>query len=186
MTIDDFTKTMKQWEGGLSKDMHDSASAHFCPTPYKDGNKYHTNKGITYAVWKQYFGAGHDTEFYAMSDQDWFTIFDNLYFKAVKGHEIKSINVACMVADSAWASGVNPASKMLQRACNAIGGKLVVDGSIGNGTLSFVNSADQTKLFDALVQVRADFYKAIAVGHNAIYLKGWINRLSDDAKKFRP
>jgi len=186
MTIEDFTKVMKKWEGGLSKDLSDSASAHMCPTPYKDGNHYHTNKGITYAVWSHYFGSGHDAEFYAMSDDDWFAIFNNLYFKAVKGDQIKSLNVAALVADTAWASGVNPAGKMLQRACNTIGGKLVVDGAIGNGTLSFVNSVDPTKLFDALVAERDRFYHAIAVGKNAKFLKGWLNRLYDDAKQFKP
>ena len=186
MTINDFIKVMKKWEGGLSKDLHDSASANFCPTPYKDGKKYHTNKGVTYAVWKQYFGSNHDAKFYAMSDEDWFTIFDKLYFKAVKGDQMKSLNIAALVADTAWLSGVNPAGKILQRACNAIGGKLTVDGSIGNGTLSFVNAADSSKLFDAIVIEREKFYHTIAVGKNTIYLKGWLNRLYDDAKQFKP
>lgn len=186
MEISDFIKTMKQWEGGLSKNLDDTASKHMCPTPYKDGHCYHTNKGITYAVWQHYFGSNHDDRFYAMSDEDWFAIFDNLYFKAVKGHEIKCLNIAALTADAAWASGVHPASEMLQKACKLIGAKIDVDGSIGNTTLGIVNSSDPQKLFDALVTVRSNFYHSIAVGHNAQFLNGWLNRLHDDAKKFRP
>lgn len=186
MKIDDFIITMKQWEGGLSRDMNDSASKNMCPTPYRDGNRYHTNKGITYAVWKAHFGSSADARFYEMNNNDWFEIFDKLYFKAVKGHDFKCLNIGAMVSEFAWGSGVIPAGKLLQKACNKMGANLVVDGAIGKKTLEFANSVDPKILFDLLIQVRKDFFTSIGVGKNAKFLKGWINRLNDNAKKFRP
>jgi lysozyme family protein len=186
MNLDDFITTMKSWEGGLSRDPNDSAYAHLCLTPYKDGYQYHTNKGITYAVWKSHFGSGEDDRFYEMNNQDWFKIFDQLYFKAVKGHDFKVLNIGAMVSEFAWGSGVIPAGKLLQHACNKMGANLVIDGQIGQHTLDFTNSVDAKILFDNLIQVRKDFFTSIGVGKNAKFLKGWLNRLNDNAKKFRP
>jgi lysozyme family protein len=186
MTIEEFIKIMKRWEGGLSKDLSDSASAHFCPTPYKDGHRYHTNKGITYAVWKSYFGSHDDLDFYVMSDVDWFKIFDNLYFKGVRGHKFDCLNIGLLVADFAWGSGINPAGKQLQRACNSLGSLLVVDGQIGSKTITEANKHDKNALFDSLVNVRRQFYHNIAIGKNSKFLRGWLNRLNDDALKLRP
>lgn len=186
MELNDFIKTMKAWEGGLSKDPSDSASANFCPTAYKDGKKYHTNKGITYAVWKAHFGVDNDARFYAMNDQDWFTIFDKWYFKAVKGHDFKCLNIGALVSDFAWGSGVIPAGKLLQKACNKMGANLLIDGKIGPKTLEIANSLNEKLLFSNLIQVRKDFFISISSGKNAKFLKGWLNRLKDNEVKFRP
>jgi lysozyme family protein len=186
MQINDFIKTMKTWEGGLSRDMNDSASEKFCPTLYKDGHKYHTNKGITYAVWKAHFGSLNDSKFYTMNDSDWFEIFDKLYFKAVRGHDFKTLNIGAIVSEFAWGSGVNRAGKILQKSCNKLGANLIVDGIIGNNTLNIANSLDSALLFDTLIEERRAFFVKIAVGKNERFLKGWINRLTDNYKKFRP
>jgi lysozyme family protein len=186
MNLDDFITTMKSWEGGLSRDLDDSASEIFCPTLNKDGHKYHTNKGITYAVWKSHFGSGADARFYEMNDKDWFEIFDQLFFKGIKGHNFKVLNIAAIVSDFAWGSGVSRAGKLLQKACNKMGANLVIDGQIGQHTLDFANSVDAKILFDNLIQVRKEFFISIGIGKNKKYVKGWIDRLNDNAKKFRP
>lgn len=186
MEISDFIKSMKAWEGGLSKDLSDSASANFCPTAYKDGKKYHTNKGITYAVWKAHFGVDHDLRFYSMSDEDWFAIFDKFYFKGVKGHDFKVLNIGAIVSEFAWGSGVNPAIKILQKACNTMGANLLVDGKIGPTTLGVANSLNEKLLFANLIEQRKRFFISISAGKNAKFLKGWLNRLEDFEKKFRP
>lgn len=186
MDVAKFIRTMVQWEGKLSRHPADSAAKYPCPTPYRDGLKYHTNKGITYATWSGYFGNKNDARFYAMSDQDWFTIFSKLYYLPVKGDKFKCPNIGYMVSEFAWGSGVNPAVKTLQRACNNMGAKLEVDGLIGNKTLEFANNADPKILFDNLIQERKEFFIAISKGKNAVFLKGWLNRLSNNAELFRP
>ena len=41
-----------KWEGGLSKHPRDSAARH----PLPDGSGYHTNKGITWRVFRSIYG----------------------------------------------------------------------------------------------------------------------------------
>lgn len=186
MTIEDFIKIIKKWEGGLSRHTSDSASAHPCPTVFNGHSGWHTNKGITYAVWKAHFGSNNDTRFFYMSDKDWFEIFDQLYFKAVKGHDFKCLNIGCMVAEFAWGSGSIPAVKLLQKACNELGGNLVIDGKIGPHTLEVANSLDPRLLFDKLIEIRREFFISISKGKNSVFLKGWLNRLENNASLFKP
>ena len=186
MKIEDFIVIMKRWEGGLSRNTSDSASKNPCPTVHNGYSGWHTNKGITYAVWKSHFGSKNDTRFFAMNDKDWFEIFDKLYFKAVKGHDFTCLNIGCMVAEFAWGSGPIPAVKLLQQACNELGGKLLIDGVIGPNTLKVANSLDTKKLFDKLIEVRREFFISISKGKNSVFLKGWLNRLENNASLFRP
>ncbi|HRO76124.1 MAG TPA: putative peptidoglycan-binding domain-containing protein [Crocinitomicaceae bacterium] len=185
MTLNDYIKVCKKWEGGLSKDKDDSASAYPCPTPYKGQTGWHTNKGITYGSWVSIFGKTNDARFFAMSDEDWFTIFDKNYFSKVKGHEFKTLNIAAMVTAIAWGSGVVQGGKHLQRALNIMGAKLEVDGIIGQKTLKAANTADQRQLFNTLLEVREQFFRAIAKGKNAKFLNGWLNRLRDYKQQFQ-
>jgi len=186
MTLEDFIKTMKEFEGGLSRDMNDSASAHMCPTAYKDGHKYHTQKGITYAAWSSHFGTTHDDRFYTMNDQDWFEIFKLGYWIPSGCDKLTSLNVAAMIADSSWGSGVSQGIKTLQKALNLCGHSLVVDGAIGPKTIEAANSTDELVLFECIVSVRRDFFKAIGVGKNAKFLNGWLRRLSTNELKYKP
>lgn len=184
MTLNDYIRICKKWEGGLSRDKDDSASKFPCPTPFKGQTGYHTNKGITYQSWVSVFGRNNDDRFFAMSDEDWFTIFDKNYFSQVKGKSFKTLNIAAMVTAIAWGSGVSQGGKHLQRALNMLGANLKVDSIIGEKTLTAANNANQKQLFDTLLKVREDFFRAIAVGKNAKFLKGWLNRLNDYRKEF--
>lgn len=176
----------KKWEGGLSRDKADSASKYPCPTPHQGKSGWHTNIGITYSAWVQYFGKDEDERFYAMSPEDWFHIFKKGYWNGVHGDEFKSQNVAIFVTGMAWGSGARQAGKSLQTAINNCGVKCTVDGVIGSNTIKAANSIDPRKLFDALTDERERFFRAIAKGDNAKFLKGWLNRLSDYRKTFRP
>lgn len=77
--------------------------------------------GITYTTWKRYHDASQDARFFNMSDEDWFEIFNNLYFKAVRGSEFKSLNVAALVVGMAWGSGKKQAGITLQTALRNLG-----------------------------------------------------------------
>lgn len=187
MTIEDYVKCCKKWEGGLSRDTADRASAHPCPTPFNGKTGWHTNKGITYPVWVSLNGKDKDHLFFEMPDENWWKIFKVLYFDRVKGDQFTSLNIACMVAAFAWGSGATPAGKILQRALNLLGENLSVDGVIGPKTIEAANSKNATELFDVLMNEREKFFRNIATkGQNAKFLKGWLNRLEDYKTKFRP
>ena len=90
--IDEYIAFTKRWEGGLSRDTNDSASAFPCPTPYKGKTGWHTNVGVTYKVWKSLFGGGEDQRFFGMNSTDWFNVFKTLYWNTVRGDEYTSAN----------------------------------------------------------------------------------------------
>lgn len=186
--IDKYVAFTKRWEGGLSRDSADSASANPCPTPYNGKSGWHTNVGITYAVWKSMFGANADQRFFAMNSADWWNVFKTLYWNNVRGDEFKSINIAIMVTGMAWGSGKRQAVKSLQTAVRNCGKTIEVDGVLGNETMKIANACDPRKLFDAIAAERERFFRVIgAPGKaNAKFLKGWLNRLEDYKKTFRP
>ena len=66
MTKESLIAVKLKVEGGLTGNPNDSAAKKgFCPT-LLSGKKYHTNKGITYVVWKSVFGTGNDQRFLKM------------------------------------------------------------------------------------------------------------------------
>jgi lysozyme family protein len=184
--LEKYVKFTKKWEGGLSRDKADSASKFPCPTAYQGKIGWHTNAGITYATWSQYFGKENDSRFYTMNNEDWFHIFKQGYWNGVKGDEYTSKNIAIIVTGMAWGSGVRQAVKSLQVAINHCGVKCDVDGLIGKQTISSANSIEPRKLFDAIANERERFFYEIGVGKNAKFLTGWLNRLNDYRFTFRP
>jgi lysozyme family protein len=185
-----YVEFTKKWEGGLSKDKSDSASKFPCPTPYKGISGYHTNIGITYTVWSNFYGKDKDQRFFEMTAEEWFKVFKTLYWNQVKADEFKSINVAIFVTGMAWGSGKSQAIKSLQQAlinCGVLK-KEDKDGIIGNKTITAANSISPRVLFDALIEERRRFFNVIGRPgtKNNKFLKGWLNRLNDYIKEFRP
>jgi lysozyme family protein len=88
----------------------------------------------------------------------------------------------------AWGSGQHRAIITLQQAVNNLGKHVVVDGDIGMKTLAAANELDNQILFDELIRLREAFFIAISKpgSKNAKYRKGWLNRLADYTKTFRP
>jgi hypothetical protein len=76
--MDKYVKFVYKWEGGLSRDKADSASKFPCPTPHNGLTGWHTNIGITYAVWKGMYGKNNDARFFAMGADDWWNVFKTL------------------------------------------------------------------------------------------------------------
>lgn len=186
--IDKYILFVKKWEGGLSRDKNDSASSTPCPTPYKGLGGYHTNVGITYAVWKSMYSKNNDARFYAMNSEDWFNVFKTLYWNTVRADEFLSQNVAIFVTGMAWGSGKKQAVMSLQQAIINCGVDVDKDGVLGNKTILAANSIEPTKLFDALTAERERFFRYIGRPgtKNAKFLNGWMNRLTDYRKTFRP
>jgi lysozyme family protein len=60
--------------------------------------------------------------------------------------------------------------------------------SLGNKTIAAANSIPPQVLFDALTTERERFFRYIGRpgSKNAKFLKGWLNRLADYKKTFRP
>jgi lysozyme family protein len=184
--IEKYVKFTKKWEGGLSRDKSDSASSYPCPTPFNGKTGWHTNAGITYKTWVSFYGPENNARFYTMNAADWFKIFKKGYWDGVHGDSFTSQNIAIFVTGMAWGSGVKQAGKSLQVAINHCGLLCSIDGVIGIKTINAANSINPTQLFDELINERKRFFYAIATGKNAKFLNGWLNRLNDYQKTFRP
>ena len=186
--IDKYILFVKKWEGGLSRDKADSASKFPCPTPFKGISGYHTNIGITYAVWKEFYGKDKDARFFNMSNEDWFNVFKTLYWNSVRADEFLSQNVAIFTTGMAWGSGKKQAVTSLQQAIINCGVDIDKDGALGNKTIAAANLINAQVLFDALLAERERFFKYIGRPgtKNSKFLKGWLNRLNSYKETFRP
>lgn len=184
----DFTKVIEhtlKFEGGLSRNASDSASLKACPTPYKGKTGWHTNKGITYSVWKKKHGSKMDSHFLYMSNDEWLYFYQQ-YYDSVKGGQIKSDSIAFFITQIAWGSGKKQAGLTLQRALCAIGITVAIDGVIGSQTIESANSAKERELFDMMITYRIELFKKISKGKNSVFLKGWLRRLEAFRILFRP
>lgn len=186
--IDKYITFTKKWEGGLSRDKADSASKFPCPTAFKGIGGYHTNIGITYAVWKEFYGKDKDARFFSMNNEDWFNVFKTLYWNSVRADEYKSQNVAIFVTGMAWGSGKKQAVTSLQQAIINCGVTVDKDGALGNKTIAAANSIDPVVLFNALTNERERFFRYIGRpgSKNSKFLNGWLRRLNSYRDTFRP
>jgi lysozyme family protein len=85
---------------------------------------------------------------------------------------------ASKLFDMAVNMGAGQAVKLLQRALNALGAALDVDGQLGPQTLATVNATDPEALISRLVGVQSDFYRDLAERKPRLaqFLSGWLVR----------
>lgn len=176
--IEKYVKFVQRWEGKHGRSTNDSSSSFTCPTPFQGKTGWHTSSGITYRVWVAEYGTTKDKEFFSMPFEMWWKVFKKRFFDKVQADKLTSFKVAALLVDAGWMSGNSVGVKMLQRACNNLGSTLEVDGEIGNKTITAANSHNPDKLFTEMYKLRSAFYTKIAVGNNAVFLKGWMNRLN--------
>ncbi len=106
------------------------------------------------------------------------SFYKEKFWDKINLSKVKDENLQNIIFDAYVNSGGN-GIKVLQRTLNTVfGKKLVVDGAIGPITIATINSVNAKLFFDAFKLARESYYKAIAKGDNAIFLQGWLNRLS--------
>lgn len=164
---------IKRWEGGLSKAKTDMASK----DPVPDGTGYHTNKGITWTIWRKEFGTGAQSikDFYAMPDSLWNRIYVKYFWSAIKGNDINSQRIADLLANWAWGSGPYRPSIALQKILG-----VTQDGVIGQQTINALNSANEADVFNKLKAANIAFFDNLSKQPAyAANRTGWFNRLND-------
>lgn len=150
-----------KWEGGYSNHPNDAGGC--------------TMKGVTIGTYRQYYGSKKTCEdLKKITDEQWDNIFIKGYWDKCKANEIHSQSIANLIVDWTYNSGLN-GIKQTQKVLG-----VTPDGVIGPMTLSAINSyPDQKALFTRLWNARDSYYKSIAKGANAVFLKGWQRRLDD-------
>lgn len=132
-----------------------------------------TNKGVTQAVyddWRQNRGFAKQTV-RDIDQTEVNAIYKLLYWDRVKGDELPA-GVDYCVFDFAVNSGVNRASRFLQRAVGA-----AEDGQIGPATLKAVAAMTADCLVDGICNARMTFLKGLT--HFNVFGKGWTRRVED-------
>lgn len=153
--FNDLVKFIQKKEGGLSKDLTDTASSN--PAPGTGG--YHTNKGITWKVYKDTLGSLATPErFLKMPNEDWLKIFIEKYYNKTKNlfdNDVLNGYVATWYWGG-WAPSLLPPSKVAE--------------------LVNANMTDIEKL-KALVNLRKQYFDNIVKNNpsQVKFLKGWKN-----------
>jgi hypothetical protein len=161
-------ETKLKVEGGRTGNPKDSAAkSGYCPTKWNDGNLYHTNKGITYAVWKKIFGSGNDKRFLDMNLDDWRRVFDESFWNKNATSKYESVN--CLLVSFAW-GGNKP--KTVENAIKLLGNRSL-------------DSVSEEEAVAALLSSRAQFFINISQPNNKnnTFRKGWINAINEFTKK---
>ena len=153
----------KKWEGGYVNHPLDYGGC--------------TNMGVTIKTFKRYFGEEKTCEdLKNITDDEWYTIFEDGYYKPSKADKIEDDKVALLVVDFCWNSGTKTAIKRIQKCLG-----VPDDGIVGKVTLNALNA----DCFDKLFEMRKEFYQTIVNNRPSqqVFLKGWLNRL-EDVKRF--
>jgi hypothetical protein len=162
--FDAIVRYVKLKEGGLSKDVKDSASKN----PVPDGSGYHTNKGITWTSFSENASKlGYDgsiENFYKMPENIWIKIFTKGYLKPFENYTNSKV-CNYYLGIWAWGSGVGGAKALL----DFIGGKDFLNDFLAK------NGEYETLAF--LVDTRIEFFKRLVERKpsNEKFLNGWIN-----------
>lgn len=93
------------------------------------------------------------------------------FYYPVKADYINNELLALHVFDFGVNAGISRSIKTLQKVVG-----VVEDGIIGKNTLAATNATDCTQAF---INARISYYKKIGVGKNAVFLKGWLNRVNN-------
>ena len=134
----------------------------------------HTNKGVTLATFRVYFGKNKTVEdLKNITDEQWDTIFLHGFWNKWQADQIGDQSIANLLVDWVYNSGkwgiIYP-----QR---VLGVK--DDGIVGPKTIAAVNGCNnKEELFSKLWKSRENYYRRIARGEQARFLNGWMNRLS--------
>lgn len=139
-----------------------------------------TQTGVTFATFKNYRRMKGKTP-PSLSDlknityEEWRDLLFSLFWEKIHGNAIGNEDVAIMIADWYWGSGIW-AIKNTQKVLG-----VVRDGIVGAKTLAAISNyrGGQRSLWNDLREERSSYYRRIAKGRQAKFLRGWMNRLND-------
>jgi lysozyme family protein len=102
------------------------------------------------------------------------TIYKNWFWNALKADFYTNQSVANIIVDHGVNAGVVTSAKILQKVLNeSFGFNLIIDGIIGNKTITALNSVNQSSLHQKILEARIDYYKKLG----GSFLQSWLNRL---------
>jgi hypothetical protein len=175
----DIVSFIKLKEGGLTDNPNDSASKNVVGVPYtfkgKTTDKWHTNKGITWAVFKSYapkLGYAADPNlFYQMPDDVWLKIYKEIYYKPFANLTTSPL-INYYVSLWAWGSGVGGANALIKK--------------LGTSINDYLQKHGEKQALLMLIKARIAFYERLIQQkpQNKVFLQGWVNSAISFFKNF--
>jgi lysozyme family protein len=106
-------------------------------------------------------------------------IYKKDFWEPIKGDELHDDALAIEVMEEAVNMGSVVAIKFLQAAVLAAGGKIELDGKMGNKTIKEVKKYDPKILLACIKAQSMSYYMSLVHQHPALrkFLKGWFNRV---------
>lgn len=148
---------------------------------HKDDKGGATNMGVTLKTWRE---VGYDKDndgdidvddlVLVTKDDVIYNVLEPFYWNRCWASRIENQNVANMLVDWAYNSGVKTAIRAIQRIVG-----VVDDGIMGLKTISAINDYDASELFASLKNERIKFVNAIVAKNPSqkVFLKGWMRRI---------
>lgn len=129
----------------------------------------------TYAAYRKKIGYKTTTaaDLNNMVYDEWYAIYKEMFWDRWQADKIENQNIANILVDWVWLSG-SYGIKYPQRYL-----KVSVDGIVGPKTLAAINAREPKALFAEIKKWRMAYINEKAVGSNARFKQGWINRLND-------
>lgn len=108
-------------------------------------------------------------------------IYHRDYWCKLKLDHILDDPLASAVFDMGVNAGIGTAAKLLQRAINALGRPLSIDGHIGPATIAAVNASRPEHLRAAFRRACRHYYEDIVAANPSqrVFFKGWMNRIGE-------
>ena len=147
---------IRKWEGG------------YCNNPNDKGGE--TKWGVTHTTYNSIYKGSVKN----MTEEQWDFIFTTLYWDKCNADSIDNQNVANIIVDWCWHSGVAKVKKKIQRLFG-----LVDDGVFGDKTLKVLNTNTKS-VFNTIWNARAKFFCDIVANNPSqkVFYNGWMNRLN--------
>ncbi len=168
-------------EGGLSRATTDTASRFPSPYTYNGVKGWHTNKGVTYATFKDgasKFGYTDNADnFLTMPEDIWLKIAKQGYWDKMNLDAMKSQAIANFFFSWMWGSGYswrNRFKKYLET--KGITWNISDLKKIPSIIDGLVAKEGEKKIFDELIEQKRQFLIGL---NQPTYTKGWLKRLEE-------
>lgn len=181
---------IQKWEGGLSRDPHDRASAYPAPWVYNGKSGWHTNKGITFSTFQSNahkLGYKVSPEnFFLMPDALWLKILKNGFMMSYPLHKIDHLpRIQAVIITWAWGSGLYGSERRLanfQREVMGIKDSNITKAEIVEIFNRKITPFNEKMWFEKLCDRRLEDFKRM--GTWGAHGRGWTRRLNDFKQTF--
>lgn len=147
-----------------------------------DDNGGWTNCGITYSLWKEYFGLNNLLRFKKMCKRDWIFIYKRAFWDKCLADEINSQSIANMIVDWTFNAGQFYPQRDTEEMINMVAKEIHivhpigVDGIFGKHTIEAINAEPENILYNDIKNRRIAFYESL---NQPKFIKGWISRVNN-------